>query len=223
LILPKAALVSLAMADFCASSQCLKAIIFKAKIFPNDGKNDDDDPSSAVLDDPGYFECHLLAGLAERRHLCQAREPKTWEFSKTTCCLASCRPLERHSPRELLRTLCLSRSGWTGLECSQRVEVCGDGEQYIYLHGSTCVSSSDDGKHACDCSDANQGKALTLLVGDSCQHATTDVCTLGEPSSRGRSFYFCMNVTVDQPHPGWAPTVRSPGKEVIPRSDRSSV
>jgi hypothetical protein len=138
-------------------------------------------------------------------------------------CLASCRPLERHSPRELLRTLCLSRSGWTGLECSQRVEVCGDGEQYIYLHGSTCVSSSDDGKHACDCSDANQGKALTLLVGDSCQHATTDVCTLGEPSSRGRSFYFCMNVTVDQPHPGWAPTARSPGKEVIPRSDRSSV
>jgi hypothetical protein len=165
------------------------------KIVPNDGKNDED-ASSAFVDDPEYFECHLDC---QNKGICAKGAKDLGILQDVAENVDNLNDTHHESYFEH----CVCRDGWIGLECAEKVEVCGEGE-HICLHGSTCVS--DDGKHACDCSDADQGQSL--FAGDSCQHAATDVCTLGEPSP-GRPFYFCVNegickekVTADQPHPG---------------------
>mmetsp|Transcript_6323 Transcript_6323/g.9736 ORF Transcript_6323/g.9736 Transcript_6323/m.9736 type:complete len:119 (-) Transcript_6323:558-914(-) len=48
---------------------------------------------------------------------------------------------------------CACTSGWIGLTCENKVEVCGNNEHFC-LHGSKCISDvgTGDRGYSCDCS-----------------------------------------------------------------------
>eukprot|EP00980_Cylindrotheca_fusiformis_P006245 scaffold1336_cov158-Cylindrotheca_fusiformis.AAC.7 len=87
---------------------------------------------------------------------------------------------------------CVCPSGWFGLECEHKAEVCG-ADEHLCLHGSKCVKNNEE--HGCDCSQTDEkldGSDHSLFAGDSCQHPATDICTYGS-NSPGRPLYFCTN------------------------------
>lgn len=107
---------------------------------------------------------------------------------------------------------CACSSGWIGLTCENKVEVCGD-IQHFCLHGSKCISDTNaDRGYSCDCSQANDSigddSKTHVFGGDSCQYADMDICTIGS-EYLGQPLYFCVNggscnarVMEDEPDPG---------------------
>jgi len=91
---------------------------------------------------------------------------------------------------------CACTSGWIGLTCENKVEVCGD-NQHLCFHGSKCVSDTNtDRGYSCDCSQANDtvgnnGEVRTF-AGDACQYTDVDICTIGK-EYLGQPQYFCVN------------------------------
>eukprot|EP00978_Attheya_sp_CCMP212_P048894 scaffold591227_cov55-Attheya_sp.AAC.1 len=87
---------------------------------------------------------------------------------------------------------CVCEPEWVGADCSVPIEVCDDGDRVCY-NGSECVRNNvvDDAtgkyKYHCDCSKAY---GVSAFAGHQCEHAATQVCEVGTPSS---SYAFCTN------------------------------
>ena len=103
---------------------------------------------------------------------------------------------------------CSCPQGWTGVDCSIPMEICGD-MQHVCTHGSTCVEKSQ-GLYECDCSAATiKSKAIAGLY---CEHdvKAQDMCTKGNAADSSRDAHsFCVNggvcvgiVSPNDPHPG---------------------
>jgi hypothetical protein len=81
---------------------------------------------------------------------------------------------------------------WVGADCSVPIEICDDGDRVCY-NGSECLRNNvvDDAtgkyKYHCDCSKAY---GVSAFAGHQCEHAATQVCEVGTPSS---SYAFCTN------------------------------
>lgn len=107
---------------------------------------------------------------------------------------------------------CACTSGWSGLTCESKIEVCGE-DQHFCLHGSKCISDTTvDWGYSCDCSQADfsigNNNDIHYFAGDSCQYTDSDICTIGNEYS-GQPLYFCVNggscnawVLSDEPDPG---------------------
>ena len=104
---------------------------------------------------------------------------------------------------------CVCEDGWFGVQCEVPGEQCRnhshEGQPHVCFHGSKCM---DDGNKdpVCDCSYA--ASAVTSeehtaadghkdpaqrFAGDHCEHAATDICTIGAGDTEGQILYFCVN------------------------------
>jgi hypothetical protein len=73
---------------------------------------------------------------------------------------------------------------FVGIRCEHSIEICEAG-QHVCFHGSKCVRFGEE--TGCDCSTASKS-----FAGASCQHAATDMCTVGAVGL-GQSRFFCVN------------------------------
>lgn len=91
---------------------------------------------------------------------------------------------------------CACTSGWIGLTCENKLEVCGE-DQHFCLHGSKCIPDTNvDQGYSCDCSQADDitgdNNKIHVFAGDSCQYTDTDICTIGDEYP-GQPLYFCVH------------------------------
>lgn len=95
---------------------------------------------------------------------------------------------------------CVCPSGFVGLRCEHKVEICPGGE-HVCLHGSTCVANGNE--QSCDCT-----TSTFTLAGSSCEHKSFVSCNQDElGTAQPRSF--CVNggicktlVSETEAHPG---------------------
>eukprot|EP00567_Pseudictyota_dubia_P003415 CAMPEP_0197434992 /NCGR_PEP_ID=MMETSP1175-20131217/2650_1 /TAXON_ID=1003142 /ORGANISM="Triceratium dubium, Strain CCMP147" /LENGTH=565 /DNA_ID=CAMNT_0042963901 /DNA_START=144 /DNA_END=1841 /DNA_ORIENTATION=+ len=106
---------------------------------------------------------------------------------------------------------CTCPEGWTGLDCSVKIEFCSPNSRQVCFYGSTCVATGEisaNGKdeYKCEC---DQGKTPegASVAGRYCEHYATDICT---DSAVLDWHSFCVNggtcvnsnVAKDEAHPG---------------------
>lgn len=101
---------------------------------------------------------------------------------------------------------CSCPEGFTGVDCSIPMEICGD-LSHICTHGSKCVDKGN-GNYECDCSAAAMNAAV---AGFYCEHKASaqDMCVKQSSASSRDSDSFCVNggtcvgiVSPNDPHPG---------------------
>jgi len=101
---------------------------------------------------------------------------------------------------------CTCPAGYTGLDCSIRLDVCDD--DFVCAYGSTCSVKGTDGfgrkKFECDCERAKSIHGNSV-AGVHCQYEATEYCVLGMTAR----FSFCTNggrcikmIESNEKHPG---------------------
>jgi len=84
---------------------------------------------------------------------------------------------------------CVCPAGFTGIQCEQETQICGDG---VCFHGATCVAHYEDDdadpSFSCDCDIHTQENPFAGIY---CEHESTTYC----PAQLGQDpkSYFCTN------------------------------
>jgi len=86
---------------------------------------------------------------------------------------------------------CKCPDGFTGLNCENKVETCGAGDNaHVCFFGGKCTINMD-GTTGCDCSFASGNTKFDKYEGLFCEHKVSTFCTKdGQP---GPDHHFCVN------------------------------